>query len=92
MKAAAALLCALLLWTERALCDTPANCTYDDLVGTWVFQVSKGGQDRSINCTDMGQYDLELLKTSAVQFREGSIQSISALAVYVTRFRFETCS
>ncbi|XP_023648440.2 dipeptidyl peptidase 1 [Paramormyrops kingsleyae] len=69
MKAAAALLCALLLWTERALCDTPANCTYDDLAGTWVFQVSKGGQDRSINCTDMGP----AVKTVTVHLQKLSV-------------------
>ncbi|KAG7261125.1 hypothetical protein CRUP_004313, partial [Coryphaenoides rupestris] len=32
--------------------DTPANCTYEDLLGTWVLQVSSGGHDKSINCSD----------------------------------------
>uniref|UniRef100_A0A4W5RH10 Cathepsin C exclusion domain-containing protein n=1 Tax=Hucho hucho TaxID=62062 RepID=A0A4W5RH10_9TELE len=35
--------------------DTPANCTYEDLLGSWVFRVSKGGQDKGINCSLMGK-------------------------------------
>uniref|UniRef100_A0A4X2KE68 Cathepsin C n=1 Tax=Vombatus ursinus TaxID=29139 RepID=A0A4X2KE68_VOMUR len=36
--------------------DTPANCTYSDLQGTWVFQVSEGQgfQDNRINCSVLG--------------------------------------
>lgn len=50
--------CALLLCCSVSLLlvrgcrgDTPANCSYEDLLGTWVFQVSKGGHDRSVNCS-----------------------------------------
>lgn len=43
--------CVLLLWVEGSWGDTPANCTYEDLLGTWVFQVSKGGHDKTINCS-----------------------------------------
>uniref|UniRef100_A0A8K9V4S4 Cathepsin C n=1 Tax=Oncorhynchus mykiss TaxID=8022 RepID=A0A8K9V4S4_ONCMY len=35
--------------------DTPANCTYEDLLGFWVFQVSEGWQDKDINCSLMGK-------------------------------------
>ncbi|XP_073937607.1 dipeptidyl peptidase 1 isoform X3 [Castor canadensis] len=35
-------------------CDTPANCTYPDLLGTWVFQVGRGGAQRDINCSVLG--------------------------------------
>lgn len=35
--------------------DTPANCTYEDLLGTWVFQLSRGGHDRSVNCSVEGR-------------------------------------
>ncbi|XP_040026541.2 dipeptidyl peptidase 1 [Gasterosteus aculeatus] len=45
------LVCALLLWGEGCMGDTPANCTYEDVLGTWVFQVSKGGQDGTVNCS-----------------------------------------
>ncbi|XP_027798291.1 dipeptidyl peptidase 1 isoform X1 [Marmota flaviventris] len=44
------LLCGV--WTVR--CDTPANCTYPDLLGTWVFQVGPVGSQRDINCSVMG--------------------------------------
>lgn len=44
-------LCVLLIWVESSRADTPANCTYEDLLGTWVFQVSKGGHDKTINCS-----------------------------------------
>ncbi|KAL2096253.1 hypothetical protein ACEWY4_008401 [Coilia grayii] len=48
------LLCVLALCAAGARGDTPANCSFEDLVGTWVFQVSEGGKDRSVNCSDMG--------------------------------------
>jgi len=35
--------------------DTPANCTYEDLLGTWIFSVSDVGQDRTIDCSSTGQ-------------------------------------
>lgn len=35
--------------------DTPANCTYPDLLGTWVFQVGPGGSQREVNCSVMGK-------------------------------------
>lgn len=47
-----ALVCALvLLCAEGSMGDTPANCTYEDLQGTWVFQVSKVGHDKTVNCS-----------------------------------------
>lgn len=35
--------------------DTPANCTYPDLLGTWVFQVGPSGSQRDVNCSVMGK-------------------------------------
>ncbi|MBN3304004.1 dipeptidyl peptidase 1 [Amia ocellicauda] len=54
MQLTVALLGILLLGVSSSLGDIPANCSYEDLVGTWMFQVSKGGQDQKINCTKMG--------------------------------------
>ncbi|XP_007564164.1 PREDICTED: dipeptidyl peptidase 1 [Poecilia mexicana] len=51
MRFSAVLVCVFLLWVEGSLGDTPANCTYEDLLGTWVFQVSKGGHDQTVNCS-----------------------------------------
>ncbi|XP_026148785.1 dipeptidyl peptidase 1 isoform X3 [Mastacembelus armatus] len=51
MRLSGVLVCVLLVWVEGSWGDTPANCTYEDLVGTWVFQVSKGGHDKTINCS-----------------------------------------
>ncbi|XP_074160785.1 dipeptidyl peptidase 1 [Sminthopsis crassicaudata] len=46
----------LLSEVRLAFSDTPANCTYPDLLGTWVFQVSEGlgAPDNSINCSVLG--------------------------------------
>uniref|UniRef100_UPI00398E39E4 dipeptidyl peptidase 1 n=1 Tax=Pristiophorus japonicus TaxID=55135 RepID=UPI00398E39E4 len=46
------LLCVLAVGT--ALADTPANCTYEDLQGTWVFHVGREGPDRNVDCSKMG--------------------------------------
>ncbi|KAM4628274.1 dipeptidyl peptidase 1 [Polymixia lowei] len=52
MRVSGVLLFVLSVWVEGSLGDTPANCTYEDLLGTWVFQVSHGGKDKSINCSN----------------------------------------
>ncbi|XP_076002484.1 dipeptidyl peptidase 1 [Genypterus blacodes] len=68
MKQSVVLVCVLLLWAEESLGDTPANCTYEDLLGTWVFQVSRGGQDKTIDCstaaTDASVVNVTLEKLS----------------------------
>uniref|UniRef100_A0A8C9Y5W9 Cathepsin C n=1 Tax=Sander lucioperca TaxID=283035 RepID=A0A8C9Y5W9_SANLU len=51
MRLSGVLVCLLLLWVDGSWGDTPANCTYEELLGTWVFQVSKGGHDNTINCS-----------------------------------------
>ncbi|XP_071781508.1 dipeptidyl peptidase 1 [Centroberyx gerrardi] len=51
MRVSGVLVCVLLLWVEGSLGDTPANCTYEELLGTWVFQVSRGGHDKTVNCS-----------------------------------------
>lgn len=52
MRPSTALVCVFLLWVEGSVADTPANCSYEDLLGTWVFQLSEGGHDKTINCSD----------------------------------------
>ncbi|XP_060581353.1 dipeptidyl peptidase 1-like isoform X2 [Ruditapes philippinarum] len=47
MKQLLVFLCGLVC----VLADTPANCTYEDVKGKWVFQIGKMGHDNTINCT-----------------------------------------
>ncbi|XP_007954672.1 dipeptidyl peptidase 1 [Orycteropus afer afer] len=44
----------LLVGVYSVLCDTPANCTYPDLLGTWVFEVGPASSNREVNCSVMG--------------------------------------
>ncbi|XP_057604463.1 dipeptidyl peptidase 1 [Hippopotamus amphibius kiboko] len=44
----------LLFGAGSVHCDTPANCTYPELLGTWVFQVGPSGSQRDVNCSVMG--------------------------------------
>ncbi|XP_022104025.1 dipeptidyl peptidase 1-like isoform X2 [Acanthaster planci] len=48
---------AVVAFLPVVLADTPANCTYDDIVGRWVFKVSAGGGDNTLNCSDPGPVD-----------------------------------
>lgn len=34
-----------------AVSDTPANCSYESIRGTWIFHVGPGGKDNSIDCS-----------------------------------------
>lgn len=45
----------LLFSASNVHCDTPANCTYPDLLGTWVFHVGRSGSQREVNCSVMGK-------------------------------------
>lgn len=47
----------LLLLLQQGSADTPANCTFADLEGTWVFQVGsgRGPSNSGINCSDVGK-------------------------------------
>ncbi|KAM6158911.1 dipeptidyl peptidase 1 [Rhynchocyon petersi] len=44
----------LLASLGTVLCDTPANCTYPDLLGTWVFEVGPSTSNPHVNCSAMG--------------------------------------
>ena len=44
--------------------DTPANCTYEEISGTWLFSIGKGGHDNTINCSEfkpVSELQVELL-------------------------------
>ncbi|KAK6994022.1 dipeptidyl peptidase 1-like isoform X2 [Biomphalaria glabrata] len=34
--------------------DTPANCTYEDVAGQWIFDLGSGNNDRTIDCSSFG--------------------------------------
>ncbi|XP_071084168.1 dipeptidyl peptidase 1-like [Haliotis cracherodii] len=42
--------------------DTPANCTYEDVKGTWIFNVGPRDGDRTLNCSTFssGEETLEV--------------------------------
>ncbi|XP_011676840.1 dipeptidyl peptidase 1 isoform X1 [Strongylocentrotus purpuratus] len=40
--------------------DTPANCTYEDVAGEWIFEVSGYGGDNKIDCTKPGPVTYKL--------------------------------
>ena len=31
--------------------DTPANCTYEEISGSWLFSIGEGGHDNTIDCS-----------------------------------------
>jgi len=53
----------ILLFTIAALtkADTPANCTYEDIRGKWVFHEGPRGNSKNINCSSKGSFSIEVL-------------------------------
>ena len=35
--------------------DTPANCTYEDIRGSWIFYIGDGGHDKTVDCTSLSK-------------------------------------
>jgi cathepsin C len=35
--------------------DTPANCTYEDIRGDWMFKIGSRGHDRTLKCDSFGK-------------------------------------
>ncbi|KAL8191166.1 UNVERIFIED_CONTAM: hypothetical protein K2H54_068893 [Gekko kuhli] len=52
----------LFLLLRQCVADTPANCTFEDLEGTWVFQVGRGhgAPGNRINCSQVASFKLGL--------------------------------
>ena len=48
--------------TARINGDTPANCTFDDISGTWILYLGKAGQTNKIDCTDKEIVPVDKLK------------------------------
>uniref|UniRef100_A0A646QFX1 Dipeptidyl peptidase 1 n=1 Tax=Hemiscolopendra marginata TaxID=943146 RepID=A0A646QFX1_9MYRI len=44
----------LFLCPSKILGDTPANCTYDDIQGRWIFYETERSQSSSEDCSKMG--------------------------------------
>jgi hypothetical protein len=54
----------LLMWAVQwgmVVGDTPANCTYDDIVGSWTFYETVRSSDHSIDCTKQGNYKTQFI-------------------------------
>ncbi|KAG8137022.1 putative Dipeptidyl peptidase 1-like protein [Naja naja] len=53
---------AVLLQFGPCTADTPANCTFEDLEGTWVLQVrsGQGAATREINCSNVGPVEKKI--------------------------------
>lgn len=51
---AAAVAVTLLAISGDVVADTPANCTYNDVKGLWVFHEGPRGNDKTINCSAKG--------------------------------------
>ena len=43
---------ALLFLPSFAKGDTPANCTYEEIRGPWIFFVGRGGFNNTVNCSN----------------------------------------
>ena len=74
-----------LIFTSQVLADTSANCRYNDLVGTWNFHFTQGGNDNSIQCVDQDRNDTSLF-SNTVQVKFSDINKITRLDTNVEGF------
>ena len=57
--------------------DTPANCTYEEIRGTWTFSVGEGGNDNTIDCSKefkvVSELQVDLLFPDIVMDGDGNL-------------------
>ena len=56
--------------------DTPANCTYEEIRGTWLFSIGEGGHDNTINCSEfksVAELQVQLLFPDVAVDSEGNV-------------------
>lgn len=65
----------LLALVSVSQADTPANCTYEDIRGTWTFHLGTSGLDNTVDCTHFEpekQVTLELKYPDVVTDQDGN--------------------
>lgn len=53
---------------SAVVCDTPANCTYEDVLGTWTFNLGPAGFNRTVNCVNFSSDDVFKTLTVHLEF------------------------
>ena len=56
--------------------DTPANCTYEEIRGTWLFSIGEGGHDNTIKCSEfkaVSELQVQLLFPDVAVDSEGNV-------------------
>ena len=56
--------------------DTPANCTYEEIRGTWLFSIGEGGHDNTIDCSEFksaSELQVQLLFPDVAVDSEGNV-------------------
>ena len=56
--------------------DTPANCTYEEIRGTWLFSIGEGGHDNTVKCSEfkaVSELQVELLFPDVAVDSEGNV-------------------
>ena len=48
------------------LADTPANCSYEEIMGTWEFHLGASGQDNTVDCSQ--QFQVSKILTVQLQY------------------------
>lgn len=69
-------LLAFLLFFKNVFGDTPANCTYEDIQGSWLFYVGDNSHDNTLQCDEsfkvVRKLRVELLFPDIVMDNEGN--------------------
>lgn len=56
--------------------DTPANCTYEEISGSWLFSIGEGGHDNTIDCSSfkpVSELQVTLLFPDVAVDSEGNV-------------------
>uniref|UniRef100_H2ZLT0 Dipeptidyl peptidase 1 n=1 Tax=Ciona savignyi TaxID=51511 RepID=H2ZLT0_CIOSA len=61
--------------------DTVANCTHEDLLGSWIFHMSEGGHDKTIDCSKPGPVH-KVITISLSSYNTAIVESDHEIGTY----------